>query len=508
MNISWKQTWFFLVVIIFLALGIRFFALGNNSFVADEFLDINSSYGYFKTGEWRAWDFNFNKPSEVNLNAPRDERAGVYKWQVAQLFYILPPTETTARLVSVIWGVISVGIIFWAAFVFTKRKEIALLAAFLFAISVSGIIFDRTLRMYAMFFPLYLAASTMTFLALEHAYRGRISFLRRFSEKTGIHLPYAFFAGALFIFSLLTHQLTGTLVFSVGVYLLVRLIQEYRLKKTLKNKYSGIALVGVLGISIIAFFFPRFFKSFSGGLIFFDNHYGYISYVLRDYAHPLLAVLSLCFGIFWIARREKLPNASLFLFLSFFVPLLMAIWLWRRNIGVQYIFFVQSFGMVLVSAGIFGAWKIVCEMFHLTETKKMLVVFGLLVVLLPNLGYFFEENNTYHETSSGSNPNYRKVFTYFKKEHKDTDVLVTRNVRNYYFAGIAVPVYDLGDEISRTRLSVSDLEQLMRDYESGWIILSDNDYDYVGKGVKDFMNKHLIRVSNDQVRGAIDVYRW
>jgi hypothetical protein len=128
--------------------------------------------------------------------------------------------------------------------------------------------------------------------------------------------------------------------------------------------------------------------------------------------------------------------------------------------------------------------------------------------LVPNFGYFLEENNTYHETSSGSNPNYRKVFAHFKKNHLTTDVLVTRNGRNYYFSGAHVPVYDLGDEISRTRLSQAELEKLMLEYRTGWVILSENDYDYVGKGVKEFLNKNLTRVSNDQVRGTIDVYRW
>ncbi|MEK9151113.1 MAG: hypothetical protein AAB547_00605 [Patescibacteria group bacterium] len=505
---SWKQTIIALAAIVIFGTGLRFSGLGNNSFVSDEFLDMNSSYGYSQTGEWRAWDFNFGRLSEVNINVPRDERAVVYKWQVAQLFRFLPPTETAARSVSVLWGIISILAVFWAASVMTKRREIALLAAAFFAVSVSGIVFDRTLRMYAMFFPLYLAAATFAFLALEKAYTGRMRWCRLIGEKFGIHVHFALAAIFFFAFSLLTHQLAGTLVFSVAIYLVARAFQEYRRNGEWRHKYSIIFILGLVGAIAVAMFFPKIFRSFAGGLIFFDDHYGYVSYVLRDYYHPLLAVLLMLLGGWWIAKRENLPKESLWLSLSFLVPLAMAIWLWRRNIGAQYIFFIQTFAMILVAAGVFGVWKLACEKFGIVTTKKSLAVLGLLFVLVPNLGYFAEENNTYHETSSGSNPNYRKVFAYFKKNHVATDVLVTRNVRNYYFSGANVPVYDLGDEISRTRLSQADLEKLMTEYQTGWVILSDNDYDYVGKDAKEFLTKNLTKVSNDQVRGAIDVYRW
>src|SRR3989344_9017125 len=119
---NWKHTLSALAAIVILGTGLRFSGLDNNSFVADEFLDMNSAYGYAQTGEWRAWDFNFGRPSDVNLNVPRDERAVVYKWQVAQLFHFLPPTETVARLVSVLWGAVSVAGGFWAAYGLTRRR--------------------------------------------------------------------------------------------------------------------------------------------------------------------------------------------------------------------------------------------------------------------------------------------------------------------------------------------------------------------------------------------------
>ncbi len=505
---NWKQTLQILAMIIVFGTGLRLYNLDNNSFVSDEFLDINSSYGYTQTGQWRAWDFNFEKASEVNQNVARDERATIYKWQVAELFHFLSPTERNARLISVLWGAISMGVIFWSALVFTKRKEVGLIASFLFAVSVSGIIFDRTLRMYAMFFPMYLATSTLAFLALERAYTGKITALRSLWEKFGVNICCAVLAGIFLVLSLMTHQLAGTFVFFIGTYLAVRAFQEFTHGKGLYNKYFILFAVGVLAIIVVATFFPKFFRSYAAGLIFFDNNYGYVKYILREYYHPFLGVMLLSFGSWWLAKRENMTRESLWLTLSLLAPLAMAVWLWRRNMGAQYIYFAESFAMILTAVGIFGVWMLLREKFTLTKKAKSFIALGLLLLVVPNFGYFLEENNTYHETSSGSNPNYQKVFAYFKKNHLATDVLVTRNMRNYYFAGADVPVYDLGDEISKTRLSQGEVEKLMTEYKTGWIILSDNDYDYVAKGMKEFLVKNLTQVSNDQVRGAIDVFTW
>jgi len=508
MSLSWKNTLIALLVIVILGTGIRLYNLDNNSFVADEFLDINSSYGYTQTGEWKAWDFNFGKASEVNKNVPRDERAIIYKWQVAQVFHFLAPTEKNARLVSVLWGAISIVVLFWSTFVFTKRREIGLIASFLFAVSVSGIIFDRTLRMYAMFLPMYLLTATFAFLALEREYTGKIQFLKSLWEKYGINICHAVLAGIFFFLSLLVHQLAGTFVFFIAIYLAVRAFQEYTRGHKMKNKYFSLFAFGAVIVTITAIFFPKLFRSYSAGLIFFDNNYGYGKYILREYYHPFFGIFLLGIGSWWLAKRENMPKESLWITISLFAPLVMAIWLWRRNMGAQYIYFAGSFALMLSAIGIFGIWTLLREKFAFTQKTGLLLVLGLLIVIVPNFGYFLQENNTYHETSSGTNPNYRKVFTYFKKNHLESDILVTRNMRNYYFSGALVPVYDLGDEISKTRLSQTELEKLMAEYKTGWVILSENDYDYVAKGTKEYLAKNFTRVSNDQVRGSIDVYTW
>lgn len=508
MKITWKKTWQYLLVIVVLGSGLRLYDLGNNSFVADEFLDMNSSYGYFQTGEWRAWDFNFGKPADMNINDARDERASIYKWQVAQLFHVLPPTESTARLVSVFWGVFSIVVIFWAGYFYTRKKSIGLLAAFLFAVSIAGIIFDRRLRMYAMFLPVYLAFATTLFAFFETQYRGKILWLQKAWEKTGLNFLYLLPLLVLAWVNAQVHGLSLSVIPVFGLYVFVMMMMLWKRDGTFKNKYGVTVGLGILSVICAVIFFPKLVRLGFASLVWFDDHYSYFGYVLRDFAHPLLGVLIAGFGSFVLFRRLGKEKEALFVTLSAIVPLALAVWFFRRNAGPQYIFFIQSFVLLLSAVGIYGIIHFVKDSFPHFGKKGVLSVLLLAGILLPNWGYFLEENNTYHETSSGGNPNYRKVFDYFKKNKQESDVLITRNVRNYYWSGAKVPVIDLGDEINREKFSLAELEQAMREHATGWIILSDNDYDYFSGAAEDYMKRHLIRVSNPSVRGPIDVYRW
>lgn len=505
---TWKKTWQILFVIVLLGAGLRFFGLGNNSFVADEFLDMNSSYGYSKTGTWKSWDFNYGKPAEMNINDARDERAFVYKWQVAQVYRFLPPTEATARTLSVLWGLFTILLMFWTGYFYTRKKTVGLLAAFFFALSINAIIFDRRLRMYAMFAPVYLAWITSLFALFESSYAGRYALLKKVWNTYGINLSYLlpfFILGAL---SFAVHGLSVAAVPFFGIYVLIQVFLLWKKNGSLKNRYTILTGFGMLFGFIFIFFLPSIARIAFGGLVLFDNHYSYIGYVFRDFAHPLLGFLIVLFGAFTLAKRLNRPQEALWLSLAFLVPLFMAIWFWRRNVGPQYIFFVIPFILLLAAVGVYGIMCFVRENLAILGKRRVLSALVLLLLLLPNYGYFLEENNTYHETSSGGNPNYRKVFDYFKKNKADGDVLITRNFRNYYFAGAKVPVFDFGGELSQRKFSIEDLKSILALHPHGWVILSTNDYDYISHDAEAYFKKNMELVSNAQVRGAVEVYRW
>ncbi|MDD5083463.1 MAG: glycosyltransferase family 39 protein [Candidatus Moranbacteria bacterium] len=503
---DWKKV---LVAVVLVGAFLRFFALGATSFVADEFLDINASYGYFKTGEWQAWDFDFERPDTAeNANIARDERAFAYKWQVAQLFRILPPTEATARSVSALWGVVTVLLVFYMTVSFTKRKEIGLIAAFLYAVSISALVMDRRLRMYAMFVSVFLTFSWMTYRVLEERYQGKIRWLRAMQKRFGLNLAYVIPAIVLGLLSLHLHLLTANIVFIVLFYAIVQAILSVRTSGWQFNKYLCIIIgfaAGVIGLQLFA---SEAYALLASSFSFPDNHYGYFEIVLKDYSQPLLAMIFLAAGVGYMIRQEKFTKEGLWLALSFLTPLFMAVFMWRRNVGEQYISFAQPFKIMLVAIGVYAVARFFEKHMPGFGKKTFAAALVLSLFLLPNYGYFFQSDNTYAQTSQSDNPQYKKVFGYFMKNRSVEDILITRDLRSYYVSGAHAHIENIGGEATKDKLTLERLQGILAQYPHGWIILSDNDDTFVSHDAMKLIEKTMERVSNPAVRGQVSVYRF
>jgi len=503
-----KQVIIILGCIVLFGAFLRFYNLGKVSFVADEFLDINSSYAYFQTGVWQNWDFNQSAVNVENAFAPRDERAWGYKWQVAQLFKLLPPTEATARAVSAFWGILTIVLMFLVARSFTKRTEIGLLSAFFFAVSISGIIFDRRLRMYAMFFPIFLLFSWLTFKFLESEYVCKIKALNLINKKLGVNAVFLIPALLIGLFSFHLHQLAGNMVIIVAVYFIVQYFLERKVSKSYVNKYLiflGLIVFGIFGAKIAA---PTLVASFFAGMIFFTSHPNYLFITLRDYSQLIIAAIFVVLGVFYLIKNQETKKEGIWLIVSYLTLLLAAMFLWRRNVGEQYIFFAQSFVIILLSGGVYFLAKFLQANLPQFKVKTFWVVIALAVLIVPQYGYFFEADNTYRQTSESDNPNYRNIFVYFKKNKKPGDVLITRNFRNYYWDKQKVKMFDFGGELSKENFSLTELQKIIRENTSGWFIFSDNDMDYIANDAEDFAEKNMTKVSATALRGQVKVYRW
>ena len=497
-----------LIIIILLGAFLRFYKLGEISFNSDEFLDINSSYAYAQTGIWQNWDFNFGKVNAENVFKARDERAWIYKIQVAQLFKILPPTEAVARAISVLWGAFSIILIFFAAKYFSKKNEIGLISVFLFAVSISGIIFDRTLRMYAMFFAVFLAFSWLLFKLLEEKYQGENKFLKYFWDKTELNLIYLIPVVILGIISLLTHQLTANILFIFIFYAIIQVALKIKDKKSYVDKYFVGLIILIVGYIGGLIFMPEKLYSYTKELELFKDHYSYLSKIFFDYNNAILALIFLVLGIYYLYKKQNLKKESLWLATSFLGTLFLAVFIWDRNAGNQYIFFVQSFEIMLIASGIYYLAVFLRENISSHKDKVFLSVIILSLILLPNYGYFFQNNNTYNQTSESESPDFRKIFSYFEKNRSSQDVLITRKFRNYYWSGAKVKLFDFGGELAEEKLSLEQLKKISSENASGWFIFTDNDESYINNDAITYAEKNFEKISNVKLRGEISVYRW
>ncbi len=518
---SWSRrdvTWI-LVVVVALAAGLRLWQLGNVPLNADEFLDVNATYGYYKTGVWQAWDFNHDAPS-VRDNKASDERAWLYRWQVAQMYRVLPLAESTARVVSALWGIITTVLIYGVTVSLLRSRAIGVVAAFLWAVSVPAIEINRAVRMYSMFAPVFLMLWWSAFRFVEHVPRltihpaDRVTLRRVVSAALHVNWAYAIVVVVMAVLALHLHPLAGNLALMVvGYFFWMAVVSRAPLMRWRYVVYLGVCAAGAVACAV---FLPSVWVQLASGMVFFDDHWGYLAHLARSYWHPLIAAAALVGGSVALVRFRDVAPAGAWLVSTFIVGLTAAIFLWDRNVGAQYIFFLQPLAMMVAAAGVVAAARWMAR-----ATRRRAAFIGTLLVaalLLPYYGYFFQKNTTYHITMTADRANYRKVFTYVRDNAKPGDVMITRNFRNFYWRGMGIPVFDFGSERDESLLAKEGkvkkitavyVQEIMVQHPRGWVVLADNDNVFVEKAARAYLAQHATAVTDsDLVRGKVTVYHW
>lgn len=507
-----------LTVIIFISLFLRLYNLGEKSFSADEFLGVNTAYGYLKTGEWRRWDFNLEKPFEDNeyfktffdfdlWNDGSDTytRAWFYNWQTSQSLRFLPDSqEWSYRLISVMWGVLAVLAVYWVSFKFTKNRTLSLIAALLMAFSLDGIEFSRRMRMYSMFMPVFLVFAWVAFNFFESNMKSRFSWLNKINDK--LKLNFIFFVPLVLmgLLSMHLHLLTANFVFVALVYFMVMAFIRYKEDKNIKNHYTIYSLAGLIFVG----------ASFQiGGALTaslnWQQHFSYLNNSFFDYGNWVLAGLFLIMGGIYLLKTKK--KEGVFIMANYWVILFLAIFLWDRNVGAQYLFFIKPFQIIMIAAGIWWIASFLRD--NLKKYKQEVYWISMAVMLLAviNFAYFFQAENTYTQTAQSENPNYKKVFGYVLNHKNEKDVLITRAFRNFYWQGSKINVFSMGGERAiegEKKITLEKLTEIIKNNPSGWIVYSENDENFISKDAQKYIEKDMTQISNLQTRGPIKVYHW
>ncbi len=506
-------------LIVLLGAFLRFYNLGKKSFSADEFLGVSVAYGYLQTGEWRRWDFNWEKPYNDkeyfktifdfdfwNDGPTTYTRAWLYNWQISQALKFLPVNEEWSyRSISVAWGIASLLLIYLIAYKFSDKKTIGLLSMALLAVSIDGIEFSRKVRMYAMFMPVFLLFAYLVFQVFENKKKRGIAMIDEVKSKFGIDLFYLFGAITMGLISMHLHLLTANMVFVVPIYFLIVGALSYKEKKILANRYFWYFIVPILVGGIFALKWGNIF--FAG--LKWEDHFSYFQKSFADYANILPAIILMVTGAIYLIAKKR--NAGIFITTVYLVILLNAVFLWNRNVGAQYLFFVKPFQIILLAGGIYAVAEFLRENSKKYGSKIFAGTIIFLFLITPNFAYFFQQENTYKQTSHSENPNYRKVFKYVVKKRNKNDVLITRNFRNFYWAGQKMKVYSLGGERSsknERRLTLSRLQEIMEQNPSGWLVCSDNDENFITKEAQSYIKQHFKKIKSRNIRGSITVWRW
>jgi len=512
MNLNLKKSLIILVGILLLGGFLRIYKLDNASLRADEFIGANISYGLKQSGEWKFWNWN-----NEEMTGHGYTRGQVYYWQSAQVLKFLPPTEFNFRLVSVLWGIFGIALIFGVGYFYSRNFVIALLSALLWAISLSAITFDRHFRMYSMFAPVYLGLSVVVFQFLESAPKKAKGWIDEMSLKTGLNWKYFLLVLVLLILSFATHLLSINIFPVIAVYIFLLALWGFNRKGNWKNKYTWLLLIPLASLPVL--FFSGLMKKALNFFGFMENNFGHIENITFDYSHALIALTFLVIGAF-VLIRENLKK-GLWLLLSFLVPLFLAIFFWDRSSGAQYIYFIQTFQTILIAAGIYFAASRISEIllpkkwyqfFQKKNQRGVLLIGGIilyLLLILYNFSYFSDPDSFYQESRKWDRSNYRQVFAYYLKHREKDALLITRDFRNYYYSKAHIPVFDFGGEHKPERkLTLEKLKKLETENPVIWIVIDTNDHDYIRGEARKYIRSTYRPIETTYTNDSMEIWKW
>ncbi len=503
-----EKIFIIIAMLLILAVGVflRVYKISEKSFTVDEFLDINAIYGYYKTGQWHAWDFNNESLSVEDVKNSRDERSVPYRWQAVQLLKIFPLNELTARLASIFWGIASIIIIYFAGSYFSGKKLVGILCAFLLAVNISAIQADRTLRMYAMFIPVFLLFSWFLFRFLEDKYEGGNRILKKINNQTGLNIIWIIPAALFGLLSLSVHDLTLNIIFVLILYLIIQLYFSIRSKKCFFNKYSVMLAAFFTFCAVAYLFFRNRIGSDFGDIYFFMANFSYFPKISIDYNFYPLVIILIFAGIYFSIKNNAPKNKIIWIGMCYFVILLLAIFLWHHKPSGRYLYFIKPFEIMLLASGIYQSANFLKEKF--SRNKNILALsLAFLLALIPNHAYFFSSENVYKKPASENEMDYKKVYGYVMENRSKEDALITRRSRNYYWRGENIKVYPVAADVNRVKLSLEDLQSIISVNSGGWIVISNDDKKYVKGSALKYMKENLEKIEIENM-GDGDIYRW
>lgn len=182
---------------------------------------------------------------------------------------------------------------------------------------------------------------------------------------------------------------------------------------------------------------------------------------------------------------------------------------WSRTQGNQYIFFIQSFILILSASGVVALAIWLAKKIPSGKEKYFAIAIVLIgsTLLLPRYSYFFQEHNTYNQNIDYV-ADYREVFDFIEEKREKEDALITRNFRNYYFRNWNASVLDFGGERARANLSKEEIITFICSNRKGWVVIFDRDTNYIQEDALTYIKENFQSKPSSHIQGVAKVFQW
>lgn len=311
-----------IVFLLIIGFFLRFNNLGQLSFMYDELTMTFTAIDILKYG------------SPIKYYFEGDYTRSILNTSIIAFFFkIFGISEFSARLSSVIFGTLTILLVYLMGIKFAN-KRVAILAAIIITFSGWEILWSREARMYAQFQFFYLLVSYLFYVGLNN---------NKYNKTV---LSFSVIA---FICSILSHRL-------IFIFLPVASIYFLTYKRTMINfkliLYGSISVLGVLLLSNMSF------NSIRGYLlmnnippVWGQNPFYYYAIVSDlNVMFFMIFISILASYILWKCGLCKVNEKKVYLLLNFFIPfIVISMFPWKIS---RYAFFLFPFLVILASYAI------------------------------------------------------------------------------------------------------------------------------------------------------------
>ena len=482
-------------------------------------------------------------------------------WCVTLFFKLFGISETVARIPSIIFGSLSVPLIYYLGKKLYNRS-IGITAATLGAFSLYAICWSRLARNYASFGVAYLILLIVIWFTFNNSsIKEKTS---DFFSRNGINKRFLIIFPFAFIFSFINHQLTFFALFGLSTYILIKAINNIIKKKpkVFTNIYSILAYIIAIGTIIL--FTPKLLDYIARPILSILLKEKIVNWVLPDwdfiiqelklpekrfrsfmiYFNILKNDYSSVFylGILGIISSFLFPkkrNEAAYLFSMFVVPFILMSFIFREPATSNYLYYIYPLFLIYIAIFLYFIFKTILP--HIfpksffqakwVSSFSLLVIVVFLFIAIPKKEIKALINRKTHgqilkrELFHSSFVNWKELSKQVKPYIKKEDVIISTWPPAMIFylkrddaVWFRQRHYDVNqrsyvlNKANKKNISASSLEDLVRTYKNnktGWVF-ADYYFDNVltDPRARDFVIKNMDYHFSLSKNGDIKVFTW
>ncbi len=500
----YKEGWWHALLILSLVIFssvIYLYNLDNHNFREDEFQVIGAATGYKNTGKFYRWDWLNNNINcqDYSDNSCAYKRAWPHSFMIAQSYKIFGISEWSSRIISVLFGIFFIIILYPITKFFTHNKKIAALVVVSAVFYPSYISLFRYTRMYALLIPLFLILCLFLYRALTEQNISQKIIQNKFKilhSKLNFHYVFVFLSLIFLYLNYHIHINSLIILPSLLVFILFMAIL------TKKIKYVFLSLLGIF-ICFMVFVAYQFglTEKFLWALSFFErNNEIYIKHISK---HPFgsdIGIILLFLGfisIFFV--NKKLQYKLLYLYTIIGCSLIFFIYIGDRYSSFVYISHITTIAIITI---LFTTILII----KIFNNKPLILIF--LMLLGTSLGTTFHQNIDRLYGDNHSYENFSQAYEIIIENYNPkSDVIIGQYLRTYYLRELANQNIKTISMLSNKRYEFETFIEDLDKYESGYITWETRKSYHIQSEIRNYIAKNFTKHHGSGIDNAgVEVY--